>query len=76
MTYEDLPYSYRSYAERHEWPEDQALEYWRQGDKYRAYAIAMTLSVANDSVLNPELTAIDLLRRTIHHLRGTATWLT
>lgn len=46
MTYEDLPFKYKDYAEQQEWDNDQALAYWQQGQEYRAFAEKIVLDNA------------------------------
>jgi len=53
MKYDDLPYSYRRYADSRSWSDEQAAAYWQQGAEVRKYLEEELCSAVQHNISNP-----------------------
>lgn len=70
MTYEELPYDYRSMATDRGWEDDQALAYWQQAKEYREYVIKTLLRKMAHGLAQDDIYVVTTIDDLLMPIRG------
>lgn len=70
MTYEDLPYSFRKYAESMEWSEEGAIARWKDAEEYREFLVSKILTIYRMHIGIDGLSPTTSIDEILIHARG------